>query len=140
MLRPSNSILGSSRAARRAGVRADLTRMVTHVGKGVSRATSDLYGTAVDLLLLALLPPLYLAAAYLSLVLPLRWLFGREPLSLMGVGTWCLAAIVDAAGITRAVQGAAPIAPVRSPFARALLVVAWSTALLLAVADLARPR
>lgn len=140
MLRPSNSILGSSRAARRAGVRADLTRVASQVGRAVSRATSDLYGTAADLLLLALLPPLYLAAAYLSLDLPLRWLFGREPLSLLGVGTWLLAAAVDAAGIARAVQGAAPIAPVRPQFARALLVVAWATALLLVVADFARPR
>lgn len=135
MLRPSNSILGSSRRARRAGVRADLTRFVAQVAKVVSRTTADLSGAAVDLLLLALLPPLYLAAAYLSLDLPLRWLFGREHLSLVGLGTWVAAAAVDAAGIARAVQGAAPIAPVRPQFARALLVLAWLTALLLVVAD-----
>jgi hypothetical protein len=137
MLRPSNSILGSSRAARRTRARNEVARVGGQLTRGALALSSDLFGSAYDLLLLATLPVLYVASAYLVLDLPLRWLTRREPLSLSGAGEFVAAALIGAVGVNRAVRGRPPIAPVSSRFARTLLCVGWTAALLLVWADLA---
>ena len=137
MLRPSNSILGSSRAARRRNLRAERVRALGQAARGLSGAARDLRGSALDLVLLCALPILYLAGAYLVLDLPLRWLCGREPVSLLGAGELVGALLISLVGLARTLQQAPPIAPVRPRFARAMLAVGWLAALLLVVADLA---
>ena len=137
MLRPSNSVLGSSRAARRTRARTEVARVGGGVARGLVGLSTDLLGSAYDLLLLAALPLLYVASAYLVLDLPLRWMTRREPLSLPGAGEFVAAALIGAVGVRRAVRGTPPIAPVSSGFARTLLCVGWAAALLLAWADLA---
>ena len=137
MLRPSNSLLGSSRAARRRTVRAERVRALGHAARGLSGAARDLRGSALDLVLLCALPVLYLAAAYLVLDLPLRWLSGREAVSFTGAGELLAAISISLVGLGRALQQAPPIAPVGPRFARAMLAAGWIAALLLAVADLA---
>src|SRR3984893_10907243 len=107
------------------------------LARGLVGLSTDLLGSAYDLLLLAALPLLYVASAYLVLDLPLRWMTRREPLSLPGAGEFVAAALIGAVGVRRAVRGTPPIAPVSSGFARTLLCVGWAAALLLAWADLA---
>jgi hypothetical protein len=137
MLRPSNSILGSSRVARRTRARTEVTRVGGQLTRGALALSTDLFGSAYDLLLLAALPLFYVASAYLVLDLPLRWLTRREPLSLPGAGEFVAAALIGAVGVNRALRGKPPIAPVSSRFARTLLCVGWAAALLLAWADVA---
>jgi hypothetical protein len=137
MLRPSNSILVSSRAARARSVRAERLRALWHFFRGISGFVSDLWRTALDLFLLGALPVIYLAGAYLVLDLPLRFLAHRQGPTLAAVGELLLAGAVSFVGIARAVQDAAPVAPVRPRFARAMLLLGWVTALLLVVADIA---
>lgn len=137
MLRPSNSLLGSSRGARRAHRRAEHRKLVGRaVGHGFG-LVGDVWGTAVDLVLLVSLPLLYLAASYLLLDLPLRWLLRREaptPLTLAGLA---LAVVVSLVGVARALREAPPVAPVRPRFARVMLGLGWVLSLLLALGDLA---
>jgi hypothetical protein len=137
MLRPSNSLLGSSRGARRAHRRAERRKLM---GRAVGQSfglVGDLWGTALDLVLLVTLPLLYLAASYLLLDLPLRWLLRREPATLPGGAELLLALIVSLVGIARSRREAEPVAPVRPAFARAMLGLGWVAALLLTIGDLA---
>ncbi len=123
--------------ARRTRARTEVTRVVEQFGRGLLGLSSDLFGSAYDLLLLAALPLLYVASAYLVLDLPLRWLTRREPLSLPGAGEFVAAALIAVVGVNRALRGKPPVAPVSSRFARTFLCVGWAAALLLAWADVA---
>lgn len=136
MLRPSNSLLGSSRGARRAHSRAARRKLM---GRAVGQSfglVGDLWGTALDLVLLVSLPLVYLAASYQLLDLPLRWLLRREAPTLLGGAELLLALIVSLVGLARALQEAEPVAPVRPRFARIMLGLGWVTALLLTIGDL----
>jgi hypothetical protein len=137
VLRPSSaSILGSTRAERRRNLAREKVRAVGNVARAMGLLGS---GLAVGLLVLVLpwaLPILYLASAFLSLAMPLRWITGHAPLSLASAGQWLLALAIAAVGIFRAAQRAEPVAPVRPEFARGLLIAAWGAALVLALADL----
>jgi hypothetical protein len=137
MLRPSTaSILGSTRAERRRNLRREKMRAVGNVARALGMLGS---GITVGLLVLVLpwaLPILYLASAFLSLALPLRWATGHQPFSLFALGEWLLSLVVAVIGIYRAARKAEPVAPVRAEFARGLLFAAWGCALILALADL----
>lgn len=135
MLRPSNSLLGSSRAARRANVRAERARAVAQVLRGGRSALLTLLSSVVDLLLLLGLPLLYLAAAYLALDVPARWMAHR-PVPFGGL-LFGSALAVSFAGVARAVLGSAPVAPVGQRFARLMLGLSFVAALLLTIGDLA---
>ncbi len=137
MLRPSNSLLGSSRAARRRNLRQERVRWLGWLTRGTTGVVQDLVGTAFDLLLLCGLPVLYLAASYLALDLPARWLFRREPLSALRGLEFVVALAISLIGITRVRQQAQPVAPVRPQFARLLFLGSWLAALVFTISDLA---
>lgn len=137
VLRPSNSLLGSSRAARRASVRAERMKALSHVLRAVRRLVTGVVAVVVDLVLLCGLPFLYLAASYLAVDLPARWLAHRDAWGGWGVLAFFGALVVGLIGLARAVQDAAPIAPVRPRFARLMFGLSWVAALLLTIGDLA---
>jgi len=137
MLRPSGSLLASSRAAQRRTVLLEVVRLATALVRKVSAALADLAGTAVDLAVMLGLPILYAAGAYLTLDLPARLLAGRVHFSGFGLLVFLASVAVSLFGISRMLQDAPPVAPVRPRFARAMLLVGWAAALLLTVADLA---
>jgi hypothetical protein len=137
MLRPSNSILNSSRAALKQHVRAERLRAFGHVTRFARIVSTNVVGSVADLFLLGALPLLYAIGAYLALDLPLRWATGQTKISLIGFGLFACAALVSSLGIARAVQGAPPVAPVRPQFARTVLAVNWAVALICAIADVA---
>ncbi len=139
MLRPSQgSILTSSRAAQRRTARAERAKAAGSVFKTTFAVLFALGAEAVGLVLLVGLPIAYAVAAYFTLALPLRVLFGDASFSLLGTGVWLVSAVISAAGILRAVAGSEPIAPVRPMFGRVLLGLNWAAALVLAIADLSR--
>lgn len=136
MLRPSNSLLGSSRGARRAHVRAERRKWLGRtVGQGRG-LVGEVWGTALDLVLLVALPLVYLAASYLLLDLPLRWLLGRESPTLLTLGELLLSLVVSLVALARAVQQTPPVAPVRPRFARVMFGLSWMVAVLLTLGDL----
>lgn len=135
MLRPSNSLLGSSRAARRANVRAERARALVQVLRSARQALSTLFSTALHLLMLLGLPLLYLAATYLVLDVPARWMAHRP--APYGGALFAAALAVCFVGVARAVQGAAPVAPVGPRFARCMLGLSFFAGLLLTIGDLA---
>ena len=137
MLRPSGSLLASSRAAQRRTLRLEVVRLVATVTRKTGAAVADLVATAADLLLMLGLPLLYAVAAYLTLDLPARLLAGRVRFSGTGLLVFLAAVGVSLLGVSRMLRGAPPVAPVRPKFARAMLLATWATALLLTVADLA---
>jgi hypothetical protein len=137
MLRPSGSLLASSRSVRRRTLRQERMRALGHLWRRISAGASVLLGTAVDLLVLLLLPIVYLAAAYLALDLPLRFFAGKAQFTGLGFLAFLAAATISLVGVSRAAQGTPPVAPVRPKFAKAMLVAGWAAALLLTVADLA---
>jgi len=137
MLRPqSNRFLGSTRAERRRNMRREKARAVGQVFDGVREIGLAVLAALAALVLLWGLPLLYAAASFLTLALPLRWLTGREPVSLLGVLELLLAIAISLVGLFRALQGSEPIAPVRPEFARAMLGLCWLAALLLVIADI----
>jgi hypothetical protein len=136
MLRPSDSFLSSSRAARRANVRAERVKWLGHAVRGVRSSVNDLFGGVIELLILCCLPLVYFVASYLSLDLPFRWLARREPLTGQSFLLFFVAAAISLVGVARAMQHATPVAPVRPRFARAMLGLAWLAALLMTVGDL----
>ena len=73
MLRPSGSLLASSRAAQRRTFRVEVGRTLWTLVRRISAATSDICGSAWDLAVLLSLPFVYLAGAYLALDLPARF-------------------------------------------------------------------
>jgi len=137
MLRPSGSLLASSRAAQRRTVRLEVGRLATALVRRTSAAVADVAGTAVDLSIMLGLPMLYAVAAYLTLDLPARLLAGRVHFTAFGLLVFLCAVCVSLLGLSRMLHEAAPVAPVRPRFARAMLLVGWAVALLLTVADLA---
>ena len=137
MLRPSNSLLGSSRAARRASVRAERIKALGHAARGTRALIFAVIAMVFEIGLLWALPFLYLAAAYFALDLPARWLAHRPAHGGFGVVLFLAAATLCLVGIARAVQNSEPIAPVRPKFARAMLGLSFVAALLLTIGDLA---
>ncbi len=137
MLRPSGSLLASSRAAQRRTLRLEVVRLVAAFTRKTGAAVADLVGTAADLLLMFGLPLLYAVAAYLTLDLPARLFAGRVRFSGTGLLVFLAALGVSLLGVSRTLRGAQPVAPVRPKFARAMLLATWAAALLLVVADLA---
>jgi len=91
----------------------------------------------VDLVLLCGLPFAYLAAAYLALDLPARWLAHRGAYGRWGLLIFAAAMVVSVIGVRRAVKDAPPIAPVRPKFAKVMLGLSWLTAVLCTMGDLA---
>lgn len=137
MLRPSNSFLGSSRATHRANLRAERLKALGNVPRIVRGFVKDLVGAAVDLALLCGLPFAYLAASYLALDLPARWLAHRGAYGKWGLLLFAVAVAVSVIGVRRAVKDAPPIAPVRPKFAKVMLGLSWVTAVLCTMGDLA---
>ncbi|HWE24763.1 MAG TPA: hypothetical protein VG496_12575 [Myxococcales bacterium] len=137
MLRPSGSLLASSRAAQRRTVVREIGRAVTALVRKSSAAITDLCGATWDLVVLIGLPLLYFAAAYLVLDLPAGLVAGRTHFSSLGLLAFAASVAVSLLGISRAMREAPPVVPVRPRFARAMLLAGWSAALLLTVADLA---
>ena len=137
MLRPSNSLLGSSRAARRANLRAERVKALGHAARGIRGLVSGVVALMVDLALLWGLPFVYLASSYLALDLPARWLAHREAWGGWGVVVFIGAVVVGLIGLARAVQDSAPVVPVRPKFARTLFALSWVAGLLFTIGDLA---
>ena len=137
MLRPSDNLLGSSRAARRANLRAERVKALTHAFRSIRTLLAGLLGAVWQLLILWGLPYLYLAAAYLALDLPARWLAHRPAWGAWGGAAFAASVVVCLVGIGRALQNSAPIAPVRPRFAKVMLAASWVAALLLTIGDFA---
>jgi hypothetical protein len=137
MLRPSGSLLASSRAAQRRTFHVEITRTLSTLIRKTSAAVADICGASYDLILLLVLPLVYFVAAYLALDLPARLIAGRTHFSSLGLLAFAASIGVSLLGASRTLREATPIVPVRPKFARAMLLVGWSAALLLTVADLA---
>ena len=136
MLRPSQSLLASSRSARRRAFRQDVTRGAGSVVRRLAAASAELVGTIWDVAVLCCAPVVYVAASYLALDLPARWIFGPAHFSWLGFGVFAAAAGLSFLGVSRALRSAPPVAPVRPVFARTMLIVTWGAALVLTIADL----
>jgi hypothetical protein len=136
MLRPSNSLLGSSRAARRANIYAERRKWLVHVIFALAGAFAELALGAFDMVLLCALPLLYMVSSYLVLDLPARWLAHRQPATTLTVLVFIAALAISLTGIVRMVQDLPPLAPVRPRFARTMLALGWVAALILTVGDL----
>ena|SRR5437868_9990015 len=137
MLRPSGSLLASSRAAQRRTFQVEITRTLSTLIRKTSAAVADICGASYDLILLLVLPLVYFVAAYLALDLPARLIAGRTHFSSLGLLAFAASIGVSLLGASRTLREVTPIVPVRPKFARAMLLVGWSAALLLTVADLA---
>ena len=137
MLRPSGSLLASSRAAQRRTIFREAARLLAATLHKAGVALSDLLGAVMDVIVMLGLPLLYAASAYLTLDLPARLFAGRVRFSGTGFLFFLAALGVSLLGVSRTVRGAVPVAPVRPKFARAMLLAGWAAALLLTVADLA---
>jgi hypothetical protein len=136
MLRPTQSMLASSRAARRRSAREDRKKAVVRLFHFLVAMVGTLAGIAFDLVLLAGTPLVYLTASFAVFDLPAGWLFGHKALTGTSMGLFAAALLVSAFGIFRALQGAAPVVPVRPRFAKTMLALGWATAFLLTIADL----
>ena len=137
MLRPSSNFLGSSRSAYRARLRAERLRALWQVTRAIKHVVSTLVDAVWELSLLCALPLAYLAAAYLVVDLPARWLARRGAYGRFGLLLFLASIAVALTGILRAVQDAPPIAPVRPKFAKAMLALSWVAAVLGTIGDLA---
>ena len=137
MLRPSSNLLGSSRSAHRANLRAERLRAFWQVPRAIQGVVSSVVSAAWELLLLCSWPLASLASAYLVLDLPARWFAHRGAYGRLGALLFLASLGIALLGIARAVQDAPPIAPVRPKFAKAMLGVAWVVALFSTIGDLA---
>jgi hypothetical protein len=137
VLRPSNSLLGSSRVHQRASLRAERLRSLSSITRFFRGTVGRLYEAVVELALLWLLPFAYLAAAYLTIDLPARWLAHRGAYGRLGFALFAASIVVGVTGIRRAVKDAPPVAPVRPKFAKAMLGLSWAAAILCTIGDLA---
>jgi hypothetical protein len=137
MLRPSNSFLGSSRAARRATVRAERAKAFGNVARGARSAFSGTISGVLALVMVCALPFLYMAAAYLAFDLPARWMTGREPANWMTVLLFLGSIVLGLIGLARAMQQVPPLAPVRPRFARGMFALGYLAGLLMTIGDLA---
>lgn len=137
MLRPSNSLLGSSRAAQRASLRAERARALTRLFRGFKGFFEAIFGNLFALVLLWATPLAYLAASYFAIDLPARVLWHRPVWGWTGLGVFAAAVIISVIGVQRAARNADPIAPVRPQFAKAMLALSWVAGLLFTIGDLA---
>lgn len=137
MLRPADSLLGSSRAARRASFRAERAKALGRVYRALKGLFSAVFGNLISLLMLWATPLAYMAASYFALDLPARVLCHRPAFGRDGLLLFAAALLVSAIGVSRAVRGAEPVVPVRPQFARAMFCFSWVAALLLTIGDLA---
>jgi hypothetical protein len=130
-------LLGSSKAARRANVRAERLKSLGHAFRGLRALVVGLFGAVFAVVFLWTLPFIYLAAAYFALDLPAHWLAHRPAYGGWGVLLFAVSAVVCLVGIGRAVQDSEPVAPVRPKFAKVMLGLSWVAALLMTIGDLA---
>ncbi|HYV66111.1 MAG TPA: hypothetical protein VE964_07695 [Myxococcales bacterium] len=137
MLRPSGTLLASSRSAHRRMIHVEAVRLFKAIVRGVSAVVTDVAGSVADLLVMLGLPILYAVAAYLTFDLPARLFAGQARFSSTGLLVFLAALGVSFLGLSRMLRGAAPVAPVRPKFARAMLLATWAAGLLLTLADLA---
>jgi hypothetical protein len=137
MLRPSNSLLGSSKATRRANLRAERLKSLGHAVRGFRGLFTGVFGAVFGVVFLWAVPFVYLAAAYLALDLPARWLTHRPAWGAAGALIFFAAFVICIVGLARASQQAVPVAPVRPQFAKAMLALSWVAALLFTIGDLA---
>ncbi len=137
VLRPSDGLLGSSRATHRASLRAERLRAFWQLGRLLKTLISGLVRTAVDLVLLVGLPFAYLAGTYLVLDLPARWIGHRDAYGRWGLLLFAAAVAVCWVGVLRAKRDAPPIAPVRPKFAKVMFGLSWVAAILCTIGDLA---
>jgi len=137
VIRPSSTLLGSSRYAHRASLRAERLRALWQVVRAIKGTVFLLVGSVADLLLLCGLPLAYLFSAYLVLDLPARWFAHRDAYGKLGALLFLASVSLAFVGITRAVHDAPPTAPVRPKFAKAMLGFSWLAALLCTIGDLA---
>jgi hypothetical protein len=136
VLRPNNSLLGSSRAALRANVRAERFKSLGQAVRSLRGLMGGVFAAVADLVLLLILPFLYLVSAYLALDLPARWIVHRAPWGNWAGVVFLGSLAVGLVGITRAMRNAQPVAPVRPQFAKAMLGLSWLAALLCTIGDL----
>jgi hypothetical protein len=129
-------MLASSRAARRRSAREDRHKALVWLFRFLLRTVVTLGSIALDLVVLTGTPLVYLAASFAVIDLPANWLFGHGQITGLSLGLFAGALLVSVFGIFRALQGAAPVVPVRPRFAKAMLALGWAFALFLAVADL----
>jgi|SRR5471030_1916971 hypothetical protein len=137
MLRPSNSLLGSSRAARRANVRAERVKSLSALARWTRSAFGSTVNGVIGLVLLCGLPIIYLCASYLVIDLPLRFLTRREPMGWNQLALFLGSFIVALVGLSRAIQGVPPLAPVGLRFARVMFGLSWVAGILMTIGDLA---
>jgi hypothetical protein len=137
VLRPSGSLLGSSRATYRASLRAERLRAFWQLGRLLKTLISSLVNALVDLALLVGLPFAYLAGTYLALDLPARWLAHRDAYGRWGLLLFAAAVAIACLGVIRAKRDAPPIAPVRPRFAKIMFGLSWIAAILCTIGDLA---
>ena len=138
VLRPSDNLLGSSRAAYRRGIRAERLKSLGQLWRFLKGGISRIVTATTALVLLWGLPFAYLVSAYLAIDLPARWLTHRGAYGHVGVLLFVASLAVALIGIARAAQDAPPIAPVRPRFARTMLALSWAAAVLFTIGDLAR--
>ncbi len=136
MLRPAEGLLGSSRAARRASLRAERVKSLVQVFRALAALVTVVFVALFELVLLWGLPFVYMAAAYLALDLPARWIAHRDAGGNWGLLVFLCSLTVGLVGVARAVQNSAPIVPVRPQFAKAMLAISWVAALLMTIGDL----
>ena len=137
MLRPSNSLLGSSKGAVRASARAERVKALGSFFRAIKALILVLFAVAADVVLLWVLPFLYLAAAYFALDLPARWLAHRDAWGGWGLVIFLASMVVGIIGLARALQNQPPVVPVRPQFAKAMFGLSWVAALLMTIGDLA---
>jgi hypothetical protein len=130
-------MLDSSRAAQRASVRAERIKALGHLARGGGLLFANLWGTALDVVLLCCLPLTYLVASYLALDLPARWAIRRQPFTGTSLLVFLGALAICLAGIVRALLNSTPVAPVRPGFAKVMLALGWVASLLFTIGDLA---
>ena len=137
MLRPSEGLLGSSKAARRANLRAERWKTLTQAVRAIRALINGLVGGVVQVALLWTLPFAYLASAYLALNLPARHFAHRGAWGGWGLLIFSISLTISFIGLGRAMQNSEPVAPVRPQFAKAMFGLSWVAALLLTIGDLA---
>jgi hypothetical protein len=137
VLRPSDSLLGSSRATYRASLRAERLRSFWQLGRLLKALITSLVNMVVDLVLLVGLPFAYLVGTYLALDLPVRWLAHRDAYGRWGLLLFAASVAIACVGVIRAKRDAPPIAPVRPRFAKIMFGLSWVAAILCTIGDLA---
>src|SRR6266404_555668 len=131
VLRPSDNLLGSSRATHRASLRAERLRAFWQFGRLLKTLISGLVRALVDLAFA------YLAGTYLALDLPARWIGHRDAYGRWGLLLFAAGVAICWVGVLRAKRDAPPIAPVRPKFAKVMFGLSWVAAILCTIGDLA---